>query len=222
MVLHPPTDMPEGPSQGQSEAELMRQVAAGEIGGLETLYDRYHAAAYALALRITTETGLAEDVVQDSFLGLWRNAGRYAEDKGSVKGWLLAIVRHRAIDSMRRRRNGVTIGDETEEPLPASLTLPDIWPEVAGRLDAEKVRLALGKLPEQQRDAIELAYFDGLTQREIATRTGAPLGTVKSRMRLGLVSLRRELSELAEAESLDGKGNGMPVFVPTVGRKGEA
>jgi RNA polymerase sigma-70 factor (ECF subfamily) len=182
----------------------MRQVAAGEIGGLESLYDRYHAMAYALALRITTETGLAEDVVQDSFLGLWRNAGRYAEDKGSVKGWLLAIVRHRAIDSMRRRRNGVTIGDETEEPLPAALTLPDIWPEVAGRLDAQRIRLALAKLPVVQRDAIELAYFDGLTQREIATRTGAPLGTVKSRMRLGLLSLRRELIDVADGS--DGTG----------------
>ena len=93
----------------------MRQVAAGEIGGLETLYDRYHTMAYALALRITTETGLAEDVVQDSFLGVWRNAGRYAEAKGSVRGWLLAIVRHRAIDAMRRQRAGVALGDEAEE-----------------------------------------------------------------------------------------------------------
>lgn len=200
MAVPPPTVTPEGPS----EAQLMRQVAAGEIGGLETLYDRYHTMAYALALRITTETGLAEDVVQDSFLGLWRNAGRYAEDKGSVRGWLLAIVRHRAIDSMRRRRNGVAIADETEEPLPAALTLPDIWPEVAGRLDAEQVRQALGKLPEAQREAIELAYFDGLTQREIATKTGAPLGTVKSRMRLGLVSLRRELMDVADGP--DGMG----------------
>ncbi len=197
VVVPPPLDAP-GNQEGQSEAELMRQVAAGEIGGLETLYDRYHAIAYALALRITTETGLAEDVVQDSFLGLWRNAGRYAEDKGSVKGWLLAIVRHRAIDSMRRRRTGVAIDNETEEPLPASLTLPDIWPEVAGRLDAEKVRLALARLPESQREAIELAYFDGLTQREIADKTAAPLGTVKSRMRLGLVSLRKELMDLED------------------------
>ncbi len=181
--------------EGDSEAELMRQMAAGEIGGLETLYDRYHAVAYALALRITTETGLAEDVVQDSFLGLWRNAGRYAQDRGSVKGWLLAIVRHRAIESMRRRRGGVAIADEPEEPLPIALTLPDVWPEVAGRLDAEQIRHAMGKLPEAQREVIELAYFDGLTQREIATRTGKPLGTVKSRMRLGLVSLRRDLTD---------------------------
>jgi RNA polymerase sigma-70 factor (ECF subfamily) len=176
----------------------MRQVAAGEIGGLETLYDRHHAMAYALALRITTEPGLAEDVVQDSFLGLWRNAGRYAEAKGSVRGWLLAIVRHRAIDTIRRQKKGVTLDDGTTDIVPAALTLPDIWPEVAGRLDAEEIRVALEGLPSAQREAIEFAYFDGLTQREIATRTGAPLGTVKSRMRLGLVALRRELLEVTD------------------------
>ena len=188
-----PLVAPDAVSEGDSEAELMRQVAAGEIGGLETLYDRYHAMAYALALRITTETGLAEDVVQDSFLGVWRNAGRYAEDKGSVRGWLLAIVRHRAIDAMRRQRAGVALGDESEELMPAALTLPDIWPEVAGRLDAAQVHKALTVLPPAQREVIELAYFDGLTQREIADRTRAPLGTVKSRMRLGLVTLREQI-----------------------------
>jgi len=188
-----PLVAPDAMSEGQSEAELMRQVAVGEIGGLETLYDRYHTMAYALALRITTETGLAEDVVQDSFLGVWRNAGRYAETKGSVRGWLLAIVRHRAIDAMRRRRAGVALGDEVDDALPASLTVPDVWPEVAGRLDAEQVRRALTALPPAQREVLELAYFDGLTQREIAGLTHAPLGTVKSRMRLGLVSMREHL-----------------------------
>lgn len=193
--MAPPSPLvaPDGLSDGQSEAELMRQVAAGEIGGLETLYDRYHSMAYALALRITTETGLAEDVVQDSFLGVWRNAARYAEAKGSVRGWLLAIVRHRAIDAMRRQRASVAIGEEADEAVPAALTLPDIWPEVAGRLDAEQIRLAMTALPPAQRDVIELAYFDGLTQREIAERTHAPLGTVKSRIRLGLASLRDQL-----------------------------
>src|SRR5664279_5971496 len=107
----------------------MRQVAAGEIGGLETIYDRYHTMAYALALRITTETGLAEDVVQDSFLGVWRNAARYAEAKGSIRGWLLAIVRHRAIDATRRQRSGVALRDAVDDAMPAALTLPDIWPE---------------------------------------------------------------------------------------------
>ena len=193
MGAPPPLDVNQDVAAEESEAELMRQVAAGEIGGLETLYDRHHAMAYALALRITTEPGLAEDVVQDSFLGLWRNAGRYAEAKGSVRGWLLAIVRHRAIDAIRRQRIGVALVDPSDDTLPASLTLPDIWPEVAGRLDAEQVRQALTALPPAQREVIELAYFDGLTQREIASHTNAPLGTVKSRMRLGLVALRQQL-----------------------------
>lgn len=211
--MAPPSPLvaPDGLSDGQSEAELMRQVAAGEIGGLETLYDRYHSMAYALALRITTETGLAEDVVQDSFLGVWRNAARYAEAKGSVRGWLLAIVRHRAIDAMRRQRASVAIGEEADEAVPAALTLPDIWPEVAGRLDAEQIRLAMTALPPAQRDVIELAYFDGLTQREIAERTHAPLGTVKSRIRLGLASLRDQLVgpdevTLSGSDSISKKG----------------
>ena len=211
--MAPPSPLvaPDGLSDGQSEAELMRQVAAGEIGGLETLYDRYHSMAYALALRITTETGLAEDVVQDSFLGVWRNAARYAEAKGSVRGWLLAIVRHRAIDAMRRQRASVAIGQEADEAVPAALTLPDIWPEVAGRLDAEQIRLAMTALPPAQRDVIELAYFDGLTQREIAERTHAPLGTVKSRIRLGLASLRDQLvgpdeATLSASASISKKG----------------
>jgi RNA polymerase sigma-70 factor, ECF subfamily len=194
---HPPAT-PSGQSDWHSEAELMRQVAAGEIGGLEALYDRYHGMAYALALRITTETGLAEDVVQDSFLGVWRNAARYAELKGSVRGWLLAIVRHRAIDALRRQHAGVALGDDMETSLPAALTIPDPWPEVAGRLEAEQVRLALTALPPAQREVIELAYFEGLTQTEIAQRTNAPLGTVKSRMRLGLVAMREQLTEGAQ------------------------
>jgi RNA polymerase sigma factor (sigma-70 family) len=199
-VAEPPSSVvPEGQSDWQLEAELMRQVAVGEIGGLEALYDRYHGMAYALALRITTETGLAEDVVQDSFLGVWRNAARYAELKGSVRGWLLAIVRHRAIDALRRRKAGVALGEESDAPLPAALTIPDPWPEVAGRLEAEQVRRALASLPPAQREVIELAYFDGLTQREVAARTRAPLGTVKSRMRLGLVALREQLTGESQA-----------------------
>ena len=113
-------------------------------------------------------------------------------------GWLLAIVRHRAIDAVRRQRASVAIGEEADEAVPRALTLPDIWPEVAGRLDAEQIRLAMTALPPAQRDVIELAYFDGLTQREIAERTHAPLGTVKSRIRLGLASLRDQLVGINE------------------------
>ena len=216
MAAAPALVTPDNQADWHSEAELMRQVAAGDTGGLETLYDRYHAMAYALALRITTETGLAEDVVQDSFLGVWRNAARYDEPKGSVRGWLLAIVRHRAIDAIRRQRNGVALGDQSDDTLPASLTVPDIWPEVAGRLDAEQVRRALTALPPAQREVIELAYFDGLTQREIASHTNAPLGTVKSRMRLGLVALRQQL-----VGATDGRDDLLSLGAPaSAGKKG--
>ncbi len=190
-----------GPAPGNGvdelEAELMHRIAAGELAALESLYDRYRGAAYALALRVTGDVGLAEDIVQDSFVGVWRNAGRYAETRGSVRGWLLAVVRHRSIDVLRRRRSDTTLG-ESEEPAstPAVLTAPDIWPEVAGHLDAEHVRNALGALPPAQRQSIELAYFEGLTQREIAQKLGVPLGTVKSRMRLGLLALRRQLLDV--------------------------
>jgi RNA polymerase sigma-70 factor (ECF subfamily) len=148
--------------------------------------------AYSIALRITGETTLAEDVVQDAFLGAWRNAGRYAESRASVKTWLLAIVHHRAVDAVRRRRPTVELPEREDVP-PTALTLPDIWHEVAGRLDRDAVQAAIRTLSDVQREAIELAYFGGLTQAEIADRTGTPLGTVKSRMRLGLLAMRRTL-----------------------------
>jgi RNA polymerase sigma-70 factor (ECF subfamily) len=109
-----------------------------------------------------------------------------------VKTWLLAIVHHRAIDAIRRRRPTTELPD-LEQPPPAALTEPDVWAEVAAGLDAEIVRRALGELSDVQRQAIELAYFGGLTQQEIAERTATPLGTVKSRMRLGLLAMRRSL-----------------------------
>jgi RNA polymerase sigma-70 factor (ECF subfamily) len=114
------------------------------------------------------------------------------EGRGSVKTWLLSIVHHRAIDAIRRRRPTTALPD-AETVLPAALTLPDVWAEVSASLDADTVRSALKALSDVQREALELAYFGGLTQTEIAERTGAPLGTVKSRMRLGLLAMRQRL-----------------------------
>ncbi len=119
-----------------------------------------------------------------------------ATSKGaaSVKTWLLSIVHHRAIDAVRRRRPTTELPD-TELPTPPALRLPDVWAEVAATLDADTVRGAMAALSDVQREAIELAYFGGFTQQEIAVRTETPLGTVKSRMRLGLLAMRRQLEE---------------------------
>lgn len=175
-----------------ADRAVLERVADGELAALDALYERYKTMAYSIAYRITNDAPLAEDVVQDAFLGAWRNAGRYIEGRGSVKTWLLSIVHHRAIDAVRRRRPTVELPERETTP-PAALRLPDVWAEVSANLDAERVRAALIVLSDVQREAIELAYFGGLTQVEVAERTGTPLGTVKSRMRLGLLALRREL-----------------------------
>src|SRR3954454_19878709 len=180
------------PADDEDRAVLVR-LADGELDALEDLYDRYKTMAYSIAYRITNDASLAEDVVQEAFLGVWRNANRYVEGRGSVKTWLLAIVHHRAIDAVRRRRPTSELPDTGDTAVPAALTLPDVWAEVAAVLDAETVRAAVGALSDVQREAIELAYFGGLTQQEIAARTDTPLGTVKSRMRLGLMAMRRAL-----------------------------
>jgi RNA polymerase sigma-70 factor, ECF subfamily len=172
---------------------VLARVADGELDALDELYERYKTMAYSIAYRITNDSTLAEDVVQDAFLGAWRNASRYVEGRGSVKTWLLSIVHHRAIDAIRRRRPTTELPDREEAP-PPELRLPDVWAEVAAGLDAEAVRRALDALSDVQREAIELAYFAGLTQVEVAERTGTPLGTVKSRMRLGLLAMRRVLA----------------------------
>ena len=154
---------------------------------------------YGLALRITNDPMLAQDVVQEAFLGVWRNASRFEAGKASGRTWMMSITHHRAIDAIRRRRPTVEL-PEPEMPPPAALTMPDLWQEVAGRLDAGAIRAALERLSAVQRQAIELAYFGGLTQQEIAERTGSPLGTVKSRVRLGLLALRDELGLTTQAE----------------------
>ena len=175
-----------------ADRAALARLVDGELDALETLYDRYKTMAYSIAYRITNDATLAEDVVQDAFLGAWRNAARYVEGRGSVKTWLLSIVHHRAIDAVRRRRPTTELPD-ADLPPPTALTLPDVWAEVAAGLDADTVRAAMATLSDVQREAIELAYFGGLTQQEIADRTATPLGTVKSRMRLGLLAMRRHL-----------------------------
>ena len=189
---HQPRPLRTSSPVDEADRAALARISGGELAALEELYDRYKTMAYSIAYRITNDATLAEDVVQDAFLGAWRNAARYVEGRGSVKTWLLSIVHHRAIDAIRRRRPTTEL-PEIDAGLPDALTLPDVWGEVSAGLDAVAVREALVALSDVQREALELAYFGGLTQQEIAERTGTPLGTVKSRMRLGLLAMRRSL-----------------------------
>jgi len=181
-----------GRASGPSDEALLERLAAGpDERALSDLYDRYQAQMYGLAMRITRDPALAQDAVQEAFVGVWRYAARYAVGRSSVRTWMLSIAHHRAIDIVRRRRPTTTLPEiETAEP---ALTTPDVWPEVARALDRDSVASAMASLPDPQREAIQLAYFEGLTQVEIAERTATPLGTVKSRVRLGLLALRRTL-----------------------------
>ncbi len=194
-----------------ADRAVLERVDAGELDALEELYDRYKTMAYSIAYRITNDATLAEDVVQDAFMGAWKNAARYMEGRGSVKTWLMSIVHHRAIDAIRRRRPTTELPEQDDVP-PAEFRSPDVWAEVAANLDADTVRGALGTLSDVQREAIELAYFSGLTQQEIAERTATPLGTVKSRMRLGLLAMRRalEAGHGSDAVSRSGPAMGAP------------
>jgi RNA polymerase sigma-70 factor, ECF subfamily len=171
----------------------MDRLARGDLGALDRLYEHYGAMAFSIAYRITGDRAAAEDVVQEAFLGAWRNAARYVDARGSVRTWLLSIVHHRAIDAIRRRRPTTEL-PEAEATLPDALTLPDVWADVQLRLDRDSVREAMRSISDVQREAIELAYFGGLTQTEIAERTGVPLGTVKGRLRLGLQGMRAALT----------------------------
>ena len=178
-----------GPDADRTDRAQMERLVSGDLGALDRLYEQYGAMAFSIAYRITGDRAAAEDVVQEAFLGAWRNAGRYVDARGTVKTWLFSIVHHRAIDSIRRRRPTVELPD-TEASVPDNLTFPDTWAEVSRSLDRDAVEAALTRISDVQREAIELAYFGGLTQTEIAARTGVPLGTVKGRLRLGLQGLR--------------------------------
>ena len=193
-----------GLDQHRTDRETMVRLANGDLGALDGLYEHYGAMAFSIAYRITGDRTAAEDVVQEAFLGAWRNAARYVDARGTVRTWLLSIVHHRAIDAVRRRRATIELPD-VDAGVPEALTLPDTWDEVSQRLDRDTVVAALEAISVVQREAIELAYFGGLTQTEIAERTGVPLGTVKGRLRLGLAGLRAALlGDVGE----DGGGRG--------------
>jgi RNA polymerase sigma-70 factor (ECF subfamily) len=155
---------------------------------MAALYDRYSSIVYSVALRVLQDTGAAEDVLQDIFMQLWRNPGAFDASRGNMGAWLAVIARHRAIDGLRRRRPVNDI-----EHIVVSVE-PDLVGEADRSRAMDKVHGALQSMPAQQRSALEMAYFEGLTHVEIAEKTGEPLGTIKTRIRAGLLSLRRVLA----------------------------
>lgn len=170
----------------------MAQVAAGDSLALGTLYDRYAASVYALGLRILNDRQQAEELVQETFLRVWRQAASYRGERGAPATWILGIARNLTIDELRRRgaRPQPSDGDPEAQLALIASGEDDPAEQADARLRHEMVARALSQLPPEQREALELAYFNGLSQSEIAARLGAPLGTIKTRMRLGLRRLK--------------------------------
>jgi RNA polymerase sigma-70 factor (ECF subfamily) len=175
-----------------SDEALVALAARSEQLALAELYDRFGRPAYGLALRILRDEALAEDAVQDAFLALWRTAGRFVPERGKASTWILTLVHRRAVDLVRREERRRTDAlEQAPEPESRDAVEEEAWL----RLQRERVQDALRKLPDQQREAIELAYYGGFTQSELAERLGQPLGTIKSRMFMGLARLRELLGE---------------------------
>ena len=181
---------------GPGDDELIAAVARGDQPALLALYDRHGRVAYGLARRILGDSGAAEEAVQDAYLRIWRRAATFDASRGGARSWLLTIVHHCAIDLLRRRAGAPPVVAGLDE-MADRRSVPDAWSEVSGRIESDRVRTAVETLPGEQRRAIEMAFFDGLTHREIAERDGLPLGTVKGRLRLGLKRLSGLLAEPA-------------------------
>ena len=178
-----------------SDEALVALVARSDEVALGELYDRFGRVAYGLARRILRDDALAEDAVQEGFLAVWRSAGRFMPERSKASTWLLTLVHRRAVDLVRReeRRRAEALDER------AAATTPGTDQVVWLTLERERVQRALKALPDQQREALELAYYGGFTQSELAERLGQPLGTIKSRMFTGLGRLRELLTE-PEAE----------------------
>jgi RNA polymerase sigma-70 factor, ECF subfamily len=173
-----------------ADEELMELVCRNEAGAFEIVLERHIDAAFSLAYRMTGRRSLAEDIVQEALLSLWRTGARYDRSRGSVRNWVLGITHHRAVDALRR--DGVrTSKNVSDDDLEERLEAPERTDlEVVRRDEAQGLRAALGQLPDEQVRVIELAYFGGFTHTEIAEMLDLPIGTVKGRMRLGLEKMR--------------------------------
>lgn len=180
----------------QDDEMLIRAIRQGVEQALEMLYQRYSRYAYVLAYRITHDSQAAEDIVQEAFLAVWNKATSYQEQQGSVRTWLQAIVHHRAIDRLRAslRHDGQWTSLLAESGQDTDSAVVEVWEEVWRNERNSLIHSMLERLPEEQRQVIELGYFAGYTHTEIAERWHIPLGTVKGRMRLGLQKMRQLLS----------------------------
>src|SRR2546421_4197411 len=179
-----------------SDEAVVALVARSDDDALAELYDRYGRVAYGLALRVLRDETLAEDAVQEAFLTAWRTAARFMPERGTARSWLLTLVHRRAVDVVRRedRRRAEPL-EGAPEPATTSAE-DDAWL----RFERERVQAALAQLPDPQREALELAYYGGFTQTELAERLGQPVGTIKSRMFTGLGRLRDLLGEGGSGE----------------------
>lgn len=171
--------------QAPNDAALMAAVRGGHQDAMAHLYDRYSSVVYSVALRVLGETAAAEDVLQEIFMQLWRNPSSFDASRGNLAPWLAVIARNRALDVLRKRKPQVEIEETT------AFVEPDLAAEADRTRAAEKVRSTLKQMPAVQRTALEMAYFEGYSHSEISEKTGEPLGTVKTRIRTGLMMLRK-------------------------------
>ena len=169
------------------DAALLSKVEQGDQDAMASLFDRYSGMVYSVALRVLKDAGQAEDVMQDIFIQIWKKPGAFVSGRGSLGAWLVVVARNRAIDSLRRRRPT----DSVEDVVLASST--DLAAEAERNTLMAKVRVYLHQLPPEQRKSVEMAYFEGMSHSEIAEKTGDPLGTVKTRIRLALITLRKAM-----------------------------
>jgi RNA polymerase sigma-70 factor, ECF subfamily len=177
-----------------SDEELVLAFQQKDLQALEEFFDRHQRIALAVAYRVLGDREAAEDVLQEAFLAVWRQADTYQPEKGKARSWFLSIVRHRAIDVTRGRsfaKERISLDEINIEP-----RYSDVWQQVDAKLDGEEVRRAVEALPAEQKEAVLLAYFGGFTHPEIAQRTGVPLGTVKGRLRLAMQKLRNLLADI--------------------------
>lgn len=167
---------------------LLSAIRSGDEDAMAQLYDRYSSIVFAVALRVLSDTAAAEDILQEVFMQLWRRPGSFDASRGSLGLWLTVIARNRAIDVLRKRHPESDIDDVV-----VSVEL-DMAGDAERARTLEKVRGAMGAMPTPQRSALEMAYFEGLTHTEIAAKTGEPLGTIKTRIRTGLLALRKAVN----------------------------